>query len=194
MVRALRAAGYTNDQIRQVMQAVHSDRLENSLAIIDGRHADLHDQRKEVELAIQAINELVTARHAPGDGRPVRNLRIGEAAVAVGVRPSALRFWEQEGLLRPARSSSSGYRTYDERQMRLLKVVALLRRIGIPFDAIRTVVTDIGETGQGLSIDTLSTRRNDIFEASKACTAATATLWNYMCGGDTEHSDDLPIG
>jgi DNA-binding transcriptional MerR regulator len=185
-VRALRVAGYTNGQIRQVMQAVHSDRLDNALAIVDARHAALNEQRRQVDQALQAIRELVSVRDEPADRRSRRTAQIGVAAAAVGVRPSALRFWEQEGLLHPARDRSSGFRAYDEFQMRLVNLVALLRQIDYSFDAIRAVVGTIMETGQVRTIDTLATRRHDIFEASKACSAATSALWNYAGGSEME--------
>lgn len=56
-------------------------------------------------------------------------LAIGEVARRVGMRPSALRFYERIGLL-PAPTRVSGRRRYDERTVQLLKVVQLAQAAG----------------------------------------------------------------
>lgn len=52
--------------------------------------------------------------------------RIGEAARRVGVSPSALRLWEREGLVRPARTGGR-YRLYDDGDLARLREVRRLR-------------------------------------------------------------------
>ena len=52
--------------------------------------------------------------------------RIGEAAQRVGVSSSALRLWERQGLVRPARSSGR-YRLYSEADVEHLREVRRLR-------------------------------------------------------------------
>ena len=59
-----------------------------------------------------------------GDGY----LKISDVARLVGVSPSALRSWENLGLIRPERSKS-GYRLYAADDLRLLKRARFLRRV-----------------------------------------------------------------
>jgi DNA-binding transcriptional MerR regulator len=54
--------------------------------------------------------------------------RIGEAARAVGVSPSALRLWERQGLVRPARSGAR-YRLYTTADVDRLHQVRRLREV-----------------------------------------------------------------
>ena len=54
--------------------------------------------------------------------------RIGEAARLVGVSPSALRLWERQGLLRPARSDGR-YRLYTEADLDHLRDIRRLRQV-----------------------------------------------------------------
>ena len=54
--------------------------------------------------------------------------RIGDAARAVGVSPSALRLWERQGLVRPARSRSR-YRLYSTADVERLREVRRMREI-----------------------------------------------------------------
>jgi len=53
--------------------------------------------------------------------------RIGEVARRVGVSASALRLWEQQGLVRPARSSGR-YRLYSEEDLARLRRVRRMRQ------------------------------------------------------------------
>lgn len=54
--------------------------------------------------------------------------RIGEAAQRVGVSPSALRMWERQGLVRPARTRGR-YRLYSEADLDHLRHVRRLREV-----------------------------------------------------------------
>ncbi len=55
-----------------------------------------------------------------------RRLRIGEAARAVGVSPSALRRWEHEGLVQPSRSRGR-YRLYSQADVARLQQIQRMR-------------------------------------------------------------------
>jgi DNA-binding transcriptional MerR regulator/quercetin dioxygenase-like cupin family protein len=54
--------------------------------------------------------------------------RIGDAARAVGVSPSALRLWERQGLVRPARSRAR-YRLYSAADVDRLREVRRMREV-----------------------------------------------------------------
>ena len=54
--------------------------------------------------------------------------RIGEAAQKVGVSPSALRMWERQGLVRPARTTSR-YRLYSDEDLDRLRSILRLRQV-----------------------------------------------------------------
>ncbi len=68
----------------------------------------------------------------PGAEQP---LTIGQAAARAGVAPSALRYWESEGLLKATRVNSRRY--YDEQALRRLAVIALAKRAGFRVEEIR---------------------------------------------------------
>ncbi len=134
------AAGYGWEPALRVMQRVHRGELDAALAIVDGRHAQLDQSRREVEAAREALRAV--AEHGVDiriprtrAGEP-KKLQVGEAAARAGVRVSALRFWEEQGLLRPERDPANGYRLYDPDEVRKLQVVVLLRKAGYGFDAI----------------------------------------------------------
>ena len=67
-------------------------------------------------------------------------LTIGEFARASHLSPKALRLYDELGLLTPARVDPvSGYRLYEPGQLEQARLVAWLRRLGMPLARIRVV-------------------------------------------------------
>ncbi len=65
---------------------------------------------------------------------------IGVFARACRLSPKALRLYDELGLLRPARvDPDSGYRFYDPAQLERARLVAWLRRLGMPLARIQVV-------------------------------------------------------
>jgi len=65
-------------------------------------------------------------------------MRISELARRAGVTPSAVRWYEQEGVLPAPDREDNGYRDYAEADLARLRLVVSLRRLGLgPEDAGR---------------------------------------------------------
>jgi arsenate reductase len=58
-------------------------------------------------------------------------MRIGEVARRVGIAPSAVRWYEDAGVLPPPKRGTNGYRDYDPSDVARLRLVASLRRLGL---------------------------------------------------------------
>ena len=71
-------------------------------------------------------------------------LTIGALAQRAQVSTSMLRFYEREGLLRPARRSSGGYRLYGAEAERTLLFIRRAQRLGLSLDDIRLVLEGRG--------------------------------------------------
>jgi MerR family transcriptional regulator, redox-sensitive transcriptional activator SoxR len=69
----------------------------------------------------------------------MEELTIGDVARRVGLRPSALRFYEEVGLLTPSRRVN-GRRRYDEGAVQMLRVVQLAQQAGFSVADIRTLL------------------------------------------------------
>ncbi|MEM7112101.1 MAG: MerR family transcriptional regulator [Chloroflexota bacterium] len=67
-------------------------------------------------------------------------LTIGQLAKRVGLRSSALRFYEGEGLLVPNGRSEAGYRLYDETAEERLRLIQRAQRLGFSLADIRTLL------------------------------------------------------
>ncbi|HLS25986.1 MAG TPA: MerR family transcriptional regulator [Beutenbergiaceae bacterium] len=68
-------------------------------------------------------------------------LSIGEVARASGLSLSALRFYDRSGVLVPVEvAADTGYRWYARSQLDAARLVARLRRVGLPLAEISTVL------------------------------------------------------
>lgn len=171
--------GYGWQRAQAIMQAVHQGRLSDALALIDQRHAELDRTRQQLEQTLSALSVLAAQLPSEVPPRVSQRLRVGAAARLVGVRVSALRFWEQQGLLQPVRDNGSNYRLYDERQLRRLRIVALLRQANYDFSAIRTTLDEL-EAGQPQrAVAAVEQRRSELASQSWRCLQAMASLYGY---------------
>jgi arsenate reductase len=59
-------------------------------------------------------------------------MRVSELARRAGIAPSAVRFYEEAGVLPPAARRDNGYRDYAEDTLARLRLVVALRRLGLP--------------------------------------------------------------
>ncbi|MYR42728.1 MerR family transcriptional regulator [Streptomyces sp. SID5910] len=66
-------------------------------------------------------------------------MRIGELAARAGTTTRTLRYYESRGLL-SARRDAHGYRTYDERDVKLLEQIRTLRDFGFDLEETRPFV------------------------------------------------------
>lgn len=68
-------------------------------------------------------------------------LTIGELARQVGLRTSALRYYEAEGLLEPAGRTEAGYRLYAPGDVDTVRLIQRAQRLGFSLAEIRTLMT-----------------------------------------------------
>ena len=179
--------GYGWQRTSAIMQALYQGDLSAALAMIDERHAELASKRFQIEQALSALRTLA-AQSAPlqSASHPQR-FRVGEAAKQVGVRVSALHFWEQQGLLHPLRDQSSRYRLYDEHQMRRLRVVVLLRDAGYTFNVIQQVLDELAAGRPEKAIVAVEKKREELTRTSWACIDALVSFQHYVSEFGPQH-------
>lgn len=165
--------GYGWQPALEVMRSVHANDEPRLFALVNARHAALDRQLAQLEQAQAAVESLGAGRRAAGE------LTIGQAARLVGVRTSAVRYWEQRGLLDPPRREPHQHRVYDPPELRRLQVVAVLRRVGHNFEQIRRVLNELASGNPEQVREALRQRRLTLVEQSRRCMAATAALYEY---------------
>jgi DNA-binding transcriptional MerR regulator len=86
-------------------------------------------------------------------------MTIGELARQVGLRTSALRYYEAEGLLAPDGRSEAGYRLYAPEAVQTLRLIQRAQRLGFSLADIKTLL-DGWQSGD-LSNETLLATAED---------------------------------
>ena len=78
-------------------------------------------------------------------------MMIGQLAELASVAPSAIRFYEREGLIEPMKIGRC--RTYTSYDVEVLKSIVRLRKIGLPISKIREAlaVSNSTDDNQGLN-------------------------------------------
>jgi PPM family protein phosphatase len=113
-------------------------------------------------------------------------LTIGSFARASRLSPKALRLYDQLGLLRPAYVDPvSGYRFYDPGQLEHARLVAWLRRLGMPLARIRVVC----ELPASEAASEISTYWSGVESATAARRDLAGFLIDYLSGKDAAMLD-----
>jgi len=123
---------------------------------------------------------------------PEELLTIGEVAARTGIATSALRYYDQLGLVRPRRRAA-GQRRYGPEAAATVAVVRLLREVGFPLAEIKRLLASRaaaqrpGENTRGAN-STNSTHRSQRpkrpdTRSSTRCTAHKTTSTPVRCSG-----------
>ncbi len=68
-------------------------------------------------------------------------LNIGQAAEASGISAKMIRHYEDVGLVPPASRTFSGYRTYNHRDVHMLRFIKHSRDLGFPIKQIKDLLS-----------------------------------------------------
>ena len=66
--------------------------------------------------------------------------QIGELSAKTGVSPKTIRYYEQAGLLPPAKRGDNGYRLYDETDAERLEFIRSARALDFALDEVAEVL------------------------------------------------------
>ena len=67
-------------------------------------------------------------------------MTIGEAAEAVGVATTTLRYYERQGILAPTARTAKGYRLYDADALERLRFIRSAQVVGFTLEDIRSLL------------------------------------------------------
>ncbi|GAB3043400.1 hypoxia response transcriptional regulator [Parafrigoribacterium mesophilum] len=108
-------------------------------------------------------------------------MRIGEAAAATGMTAKTLRFYEDRGLLPPARRAANGYRDYGDETVGRLDFIHRGRNAGLTLAQIGGIlrVRDAGDAPCIHVRDLLAGQLTDLDRQISELVALRATIAEY---------------
>ncbi|MFG2085502.1 MULTISPECIES: TioE family transcriptional regulator [unclassified Spirillospora] len=153
--------GHGHQTATSIMRAVNEDAAEEAFRLIDMSHAQLLDDRRTLRAVESALRDLEpgaasgrttaserTTASGPGDAASEPGgTFIGPLADRLGIRPATLRKWEGAGLVRPRRDPRTGYRVYDESDVRDARLAHQLRRGGYLLEQIAPLIAQVRAAG-----------------------------------------------
>ena len=86
-------------------------------------------------------------------------MKINEVEALVNISKKNIRFYEEQGLLSPQRNTENGYRNYSEEDVQVLRQIKLLRKLGVPIEEIRHMLTGVHTVGDGMRRHLVSLER-----------------------------------
>lgn len=166
------APGHGHRTATAIMRAVNEGAAEEAFRLIDESHAELLDDRRTLQAVESALRDLGPTTESEQDAGTGRRTAAGPApdfgtggvsrtgaasgaggtfigplAGKLGIRPATLRKWEQAGLVRPRRDPLTGYRVYEEADVRDARMTHQLRRGGYPLEQIAPLIAQVRAAG-----------------------------------------------
>ncbi len=98
-------------------------------------------------------------------------MKINEVEARVGITKKNIRFYEEQGLLFPRRNSENGYREYGEEEVAALQQIKLMRKLGVPLEEIRRMLSGEHTLGDGMRrhLITLERDTRNLEQAMQLC-------------------------
>jgi DNA-binding transcriptional MerR regulator len=174
--------GHGHQTATSIMRAVNQDAAEEAFRLIDESHAQLLDDRRTLQAVESALRDLEsTAVSGPDAVSGPGGTFIGPLADKLGIRPATLRKWERAGLVRPRRDPLTGYRLYDQADVRDARLAHQLRRGGYLLEQIAPLIAQVRTAG-GLEPLEAALRdwRGRLSARGRAMLAGAAELEEYL--------------
>jgi DNA-binding transcriptional MerR regulator len=170
------ARGFGWPTARAIMAAVHDDDVPAALALVTESCAAVHEQTRNLAATGEAL--AVVAASEPS---PRSDLRIGEVARLLGIRTSALRVWEDAGLLVPARERGTDYRRYSPSDVRDARMIVMLRQNHYRLEQILPVLEGLRESGSSEALRAaIEARHTALVAQTRTMLEAAAHLHTYL--------------
>jgi DNA-binding transcriptional MerR regulator len=105
-----------------------------------------------------------------------RNMKIGELAERSGIAASAIRYYEQAGLMPRAERGANGYRAYNDAALERINLIQIGQKLGFTLDAIRAVTRLEGPALHEGLMKNLDARLQDIDQMMQTLAEQRASL------------------
>ncbi|MFJ5800826.1 MerR family transcriptional regulator [Streptomyces decoyicus] len=128
---------------RQLLAELRTATTAEAASAVNTVHVRLAREREEVLRAQRALRAIQAEADTSEFEQERDAMTITELAEALNVRPSTLRFWEQEGLVTPERVTSLRARRYGLPAIGAARIVVALRGAGYGIPAVREAMDSL---------------------------------------------------
>ncbi|MET9663008.1 TioE family transcriptional regulator [Streptomyces sp. NPDC006510] len=146
--------GHGHRTATSIMRAVNEGTVDVAFRLVDESHAQLLADRQTLQAVASALRDLEPTPASepipasePDAASGHGGTFIGPLAAKLGIRPATLRKWERAGLVCPRRDPLTGYRVYDEADVRDARLAHQLRRGGYLLEQIAPLITQVRAAG-----------------------------------------------
>lgn len=118
-------------------------------------------------------------------------MNISEAAERAGLSTKTIRYYEDIGLVEPARRRDNGYRDYADRDVHMLRFLSRARGLGFSVADCRALVALYADTGRK-SADVKEIALNRVTDIDTKIAELRAMRATLVELAETCHGDDRP--
>lgn len=139
-IRAL-LKGYDIPVVYEVMRMIKSSQFEEALWMVNEQQYQIQVEKQRVEEILPMIQKAEFIQYKNVELNEC--MSIGEAAKIAGVNISAIRHWENEGLVHSKRNKENGYRMFSIPELRKILIISSLRKTVYYIENIKKLLNDL---------------------------------------------------
>lgn len=139
-IRAL-LQGYEIPVVYDVMRKIKGQQMESALWAINQEQHNTQVEKERLEEVLRMFRDVDLSKYK--DLTVSDSMTIGEVAQMAGVNPSAIRHWEQEGLISSNRNKDNGYRVFTSTELRKIILISSLRKTVYYIENMKQLLNEI---------------------------------------------------
>lgn len=123
------------------MRKIKARQIEDALWSINQEQFNTQTEKHRLEDVLRMFRNADLSKY--NDLEVTNAMTIGEVAQMAGVKPSAIRHWEQEGLITSNRNKDNGYRVYTITELRKIILISSLRKTVYYIENMKQLLNEI---------------------------------------------------
>jgi DNA-binding transcriptional MerR regulator len=139
-IRAL-LQGYEIPVVYDVMRKIKGQQMEAALWAINQEQHKTQVEKERLEEVLRMFRDVDLSKYKVLT--VTDSMTIGEVAQMAGVNPSAIRHWEQEGLISSNRNKDNDYRVFTLTELRKIILISSLRKTVYYIENMKQLLNEI---------------------------------------------------
>lgn len=115
--------------------------MESALWAINQEQHKTQVEKERLEEVLRMFRDVDLSKYK--DLTVTDSMTIGEVAQMAGVNPSAIRHWEQEGLISSNRNKDNSYRVFTLTELRKIILISSLRKTVYYIENMKQLLNEI---------------------------------------------------